>query len=201
MPVRIERGVQKRVEPKKEQMSSFRLLASIHVEPDWDAKKPDDAGDDWRRPSLQYAAGEVVKSPTDLVAKFGPQKFQRVGAPPKAFQPGQVAKDQLTTTFPEGQVASGHQGTVGIPEGAESTTTPGFQQVSGQASKQGADVDDEGEEATQARSFDTDYGPLDQMTKAELQEVATSEEIELRQDMTKAEMLAELRKAEKSSKR
>lgn len=192
--------------PPKE-VGFFRLLASIHVEPDHDAVCPDDwdtaTQGKWRRPSKQFFAGEVVKSTTDLVAKFGPQKFVRVGESRGFVQPGTVSSDNLTT-FPEGQVASGFQGTVGVPEGVETAT--GRPQISGQSTKQGADpsqfanpggVTPKSTAPTNPADIEKGYSEgkgYDSMTVDQLKQVADAEEIELGTATRKDEIIKVLRK-------
>lgn len=121
---------------QKPAMKKFRLLESIHVEPDWKAEPvPLDNGEpdpNWRRPSIQYARGQTVVSPTDLVAKFGSNKFQYVGTEDEgpvamrsgghqgAPSPGDPVPDIANTSpahFPGGQVSTGLQVTTTGPDG------------------------------------------------------------------------------------
>lgn len=207
MPTRIERNIQRaRPTPTRGEMRRFRLNVGVHIEPDWAAIQPEDWNEDvqglWKRPSLEYKQGEVVLSPTDLVAKFGREKFSEVGENRRPIVRGEVAEQNLTQ-FPGGQVASGFQGTVGVPEGTETPT--GLPQVSGQATKQGAKLPiptDTGKPSSTptvrtAKEIESEYSDgkgYDSMTVDELKSVASDEEIDITGATVKADIIKRLRK-------
>lgn len=116
--------------PRQGQMGRYRLLESLHVEPDWKAEHPRDEDGNlvkpWRRPSVQYTRGQVVVSPTDLVSKFGANKFQYLGSAESAdgpftqTTPGDPVPDIAANNpqaAPGGQVSQGFQVTTTGPDG------------------------------------------------------------------------------------
>jgi hypothetical protein len=127
--------IKEKQQGQQQQMGRYRLLESIHVEPDWKAEQPRDEDGNlvfpWRRPSVQFTRGQVVTSPTDLVAKFGSNKFQYLGAVegPTAMRsgghqgaptPGDPVPDIAAgspASFPGGQVSTGLQVTTTGPDG------------------------------------------------------------------------------------
>lgn len=115
----------------------FKLLAGLHEQADPDWQRPDDAPPEARAPSRTYRTGEIVESDSDLVDKFGPQKFMyvgesrrkpsslldpRIGAtdPAEDWKPGDPVPElrrKNPSTAPGGQVTSGFQQATGDPSG------------------------------------------------------------------------------------
>lgn len=116
-------------------MPRFKVLAGIHV--GRDPKGPLQPTDPEtgkplpgaRRPPRNYQAGEIVEDNRDLVAMFGPGKFQYVG-PAEGDHPAaqghqknptpgdpQGINTLANTVFPGGQVSTGRQVTFTLPDG------------------------------------------------------------------------------------
>jgi hypothetical protein len=98
-------------------MPQFKLLVGQHIQadPDWEPSEEErelakNAGRALRPPSRVYRAGETVESDTDLVERFGPEKFQMV-----------QDKYRLREGVAKGRKVQARKG---VPEGVE-TRSPG----------------------------------------------------------------------------
>lgn len=187
-------------------MARYKLLAGQHVQADPDWQPTDGQRDESRRtgvrprpPSRVYNAGQVVVSDSDLVAKFGAEKFQLLGpsrgqrttAFPGNPMPGDPVPDVGRTSpsaAPHGQVSTGFQGaeTGGDVEHPSHPIT---------AEEAGAAEAHAGEDDPPARDFDQEYGSLDAMTVKDLKELAAEEEIDLKGCTHKDEIVAAIREA------
>lgn len=59
-------------------LKGYKLLGGKHIQWDETVEETDDNGDK-KKVEKTYETNEVVPSETDLVARFGPEKFQLVG--------------------------------------------------------------------------------------------------------------------------
>lgn len=124
-------------------MAQYELLAGLHyaAKPGWkptekDVEEAKAAGRPVRAPSVRYERGAVIESETDLAAKFGTNKFRKVGdnlpttlseidrqiallqkrraklqAVQDANSGGQEVREGTTSVTPHGQVTEGFQAT------------------------------------------------------------------------------------------
>lgn len=184
-------------------MAKYRLLAGAHEQPDPSKpvlgpdRKPVPGRFQTQRFTATAASKPVVESDQDLVALFGPQRFELVGGQAasdaariadlekqiselKARRgaesagglrvPGDPTPDNLVNSpavAPGGQVSTGFQG--GAPEDAKKAAATG---------------------AGGAEEFDDGY---EEMTVKELREVAAEDEVDLKGATHKDEIIARLR--------
>lgn len=195
-------------------LQSFRLLVGKHQGRDNSVEKPDNAPDNWRPPTKDYTAGQIVKSESDLVAQFGKEKFERVQGKARRGVEEEEDKERdmlalpakkmrTVAVAPNGQVSTGKQVATTDNKGR---TVSGIEPVDdddeeGQemASRTGRNPEDfkkgnspRGGKRGQSSEEDTedDKAKLEGMTKAELLEYAKDHEIDgVGSAMTKADIL------------
>ncbi len=178
-------------------MSFFKLLAGLMEcnDPDWVKNNPDPKEGEVP-PSKVFKAGDVVESDTDLVARFGPEKFLYVGEerPSRQVlrqQQRREAAAKSTSNMPplqfltqvmglsevEAQSVIAHsertKAQVPVPS---STTTPADQP------NLGVDEDSEMSEAEY-------HAALDKMSLNQLRAHAAEEEVEIPSGATKADIV------------
>jgi hypothetical protein len=145
MPQRKQPARGQQQEP---QVGRYRLVAGQHIQadPDWEpdeyaVKQAEATGIAPRAPSRTYNAGDVVESESDLVAKFGANKFQYLGGkgrkddlgpeghtmyqqgakgPRLPGDPAEELEETSTSHAPHGQVSTGKQSATST---AQSTTS------------------------------------------------------------------------------
>lgn len=210
----------------------FRVKAGIAVVPDladetYDPTPNPVTGVVAKRPSKQLKTGQTFESETDMVAKHGAEKFERVAAPYRRGKGGEkiptsdvYAYDAdgkpLTADFGPGDVSAAaiSEGVAIAPHGQVST---GFQQTGGGFGKEqpsgalavpedqlteGAEESLADKRAQQGANDDPqvqgdDEPDYGQMTVAELDAHAADNEIDLSRAHNKADKVKAIRKASK----
>lgn len=176
----------------------FKLLAGQHVEADRDRPILDPEGKPTGRFARKtYKAGDVVESETDLAARLGANKFEKLDeggdrariaelerqlAEARAALPSAAATAPSTApaAAPGGQVSDGFQRATGSPGGTASGPLP--EADFGRAGVAGAAPAGKGD------------GPdFEAMTVAQLKEHAEAEEIDLRGATHKDEIIKRVR--------
>lgn len=162
-------------------MASFKLLAGQHIATDPDAKPltPEQIKAGARLPSRTYAVGETIVSDDDLVARFGPDKFERIGGGEV-----QTVAPLPTSSAPGGQVSSGFQSATGTPSGTVSGPSPAPEPPA---------------HTPHAHGPHRQQGPhspeLERMSMPQLQALAEQEEVDLKDARSKEAMIRALRAA------
>ncbi len=191
----------------------FRVLAGQHIGPDH-AQKPapimNAAGKQIgeKFPSKTFKTGETVETDTDLIRKFGAEKFQLTDSgkhnPKGDFHGSHTVGDPTPdnqlfsqTSFPAGQVATGFQQTTTGPDG-KPVSGPLDPDPEVRAKAGVADSDPHTEERAKKA---TTKGPSDEdlegMTVAELKEHLEAEEVEVPSGAHKADLIKAAKKARK----
>jgi len=186
-------------------MARFKLLASQHItaDPDWVPTEEEKAnaaaaGRPLRAPKRVYNAVDVVESETDLVAKFGHQKFQLIGESKKVPRTAGDAPAANPANFPGGQVSSGIPKAVpGNPDAPG--LSPGQAPMKpDEAVKAGGQPDAPLAEGDEGNESEADGTPdVNSMTVAELKEFADTNEIDLSGAHRRDEILKAIKKARK----
>lgn len=139
-------------------MYRFKLKAGGHYERD--LSQPADPVTN-RHPDKFYPVGSVVESHRRLDIDFGTAKFELLGGGSEEAHAPMGAPQPAAFAFPNGQVAQGHQVTQG--DGPSRALTP----------------EELTERSAPAEMPSNVRNELDDMTLAQLQEVARNEEIDL----------------------
>jgi hypothetical protein len=175
-------------------MAQFKLLGGMHIQADKSKPIKDADG----KPTGRYEArvfrvGQVVESDADLVAKHGPNKFERLGGDAEA------AHDQIRKLEAELAQARAQLGTQGgtfrvpgdpTPENLERSPAvfPGGQVSTGFQGSVGG-------QSTGGLSPHADAEPdFDSMKLAELKDYAATNEIDLGDAKHKDDVLAAVKK-------
>lgn len=172
-------------QPKK---FRFKLLAGKHVAADPDWERPNKPGTDEpdmavRPPSVTYSAGEVVETDTDLVQKFGADKFQLLaGGPTRTVKAGMAALLQK-------EVVNDHPGETLLPPADEEVQIPADVNADGGPSKAAAGTN----KPSAGKDLEAEHGPLEQLTLADLKKIAREEGVDLSGAHTKAEIIEALK--------
>jgi hypothetical protein len=115
-------------------VSTYKLLAGKHTAYECDRNgkykttkilNPETGEETEQRVQRQYKAGELIHTETDLIEKHGANKFERISGPgprpkSKAFggdDEGSPLMNADKAIAPGGQVSSGKQVTVRLPDG------------------------------------------------------------------------------------
>jgi hypothetical protein len=209
-------------------MALFRLLEGQHIQydPDWEPSEEDkemakSAGTPLKPPSRLYVKGQMVENDSDLVARFGAQKFALVSGQPnrglKATRGTQTAGDvselneqASPAVFPGGQVSTGFQSTTGtgvlgnrehVSGPLQDTPDERARRAAAQGKSATPPVDDgEDEEeptAPKTRGKSPSDADLNSMTVEELREHAADEEINLHGASTKSDIVKAIKKEQK----
>ena len=203
-------------------MAKFKLLAGKHVAADvsqdplpvYDAATGAQKVDVrtgkpvFKHPPRVYKAGQTVECDDDLVARFGANKFQLISGTPgkgpgvsrRAAQPAEsagVLDSANPAVAPGGQVSSGFQQTTGVegdPDGRTQVAGPLDVEDEATAEASGADLENRGGKDTPA-GYDRDE--LNDLSVADLKELAASDEVELHGASRKADIIDAILKAKK----
>lgn len=157
-------------------MARFKLLVGQHIQadPDSEALTAEQVKAGMRRPSRTYKEGEIVESDIDLAKKHGRTKFELVSGSPK--------KSKISagsSVAPGGQVSTGFQATEGG--------------VTGVASESTEDEDGEEEIVKKASPLDETVDGLQEMTVAQLKDVAENDGISLQGVHSKGDIIEAIR--------
>jgi hypothetical protein len=191
-------------------MAKFKLLLGSHIqaEPGWEPsdEEKEDAkmrGTKPRAPSRFYRPGEIVETDLDLVARFGPEKFQLISGTPKDTKkvvprPGEDMRfPPVKEADPEG---GGPAGQLPHQQPYPRPIVPSTREEELDESERGAvEAQDEqkkaGQRAQQQKDKKSKDDPdFDTMTLKQLQEYAEEEEIDLKGARTKDEVLKAVKK-------
>ena len=189
----------------------FKLLAGIHVmaDPDWTRPRDEDGKliTAARAPNLVFKAGDgrVIETDTDLVAKFGPDKFQLLSGPSKTKT---VKVPAGMASLVQREAVNDHPGAVEVPSGDEAVDVvvdadnPAAQSVA----ESYADGKDDEPEAAAApapakkpaakkvnKDLEAVHGDLTKKTLPDLKALADKEGVDLSGAHTKAEVIAALK--------
>lgn len=185
-------------------MALYKLLVGLHVGADYSGKptkaRDADGNEAERYPSRAYKPGEVVDSDVDLEARFGPEKFKRVGEGTRrrasaSTKKGDPAPDVLMRSpavAPGGQVAEGFQETTTGPDGkpvSGAARPETVEKILGRARAE--DAPGVGEDAAEE-----DDG-LESHSVKDLREMAEADEVDLAGAHRKDDIVAAIRRSRK----
>lgn len=158
-------------------MARFKLLIGQHIgaDPDSEALTAEQIKAGVRRPSRTYKEGDIVESDIDLAKRHGFSKFELVSGIPKKSK-----ASAGSSVAPGGQVSTGFQATEGGVTGVAS------EPVEDEGSSKDSDDDD-------ATPPDEAADGLQEMTVAQLKDVAEEDGISLQGVHSKGDIIEAIR--------
>lgn len=165
-------------------MARFKLLIGQHIgaDPDSEALTAEQIKAGVRRPSRTYKEGDIVESDIDLAKRHGFSKFELVSGIPKKSK-----ASAGSSVAPGGQVSTGFQATEGG--------------VTGVASEPPEEDEEDGDEEIAKKSSsspDETADGLQEMTVAQLKDVAEEDGISLHGIHSKGDIIEAIRVSRRS---
>lgn len=182
MKFKVIAGIHQGPDPDWQPPASVALKGGKYVDKDGVVATDPETGRAYRPPTRTYRTGETVTSDTDLAARFGAEKFVRVG---KVVDEDEGVPPVGGAAAPHGQVTQGFQSATSLPDGRT---------VSGLADRGELKhvLEAKGDEPAGRKASAVD---LDGMTVAELREHAAAEEIDLHGATHKADIVKAIKRA------